>query len=343
MSEQSLLPVVEVTRGKTVESRHHAVAVVVDRHGALVAWMGAPDHFTFSRSSLKPFQALPTVLRGFPDRFGLTDRHVALMCASHSGEDRHVQTAQEILDAIGAKESDLRCGVHIPYAATRTEDAVPGRAGFTQLHNNCSGKHSGMLALAKILGTPFADYLKLDSPVQQLIRAHVAEMLNLTVADMPVGIDGCSAPNYAVPLRALAHGFARLASSAGPTPATDEDCQDACVRIVKAMRAYPEMVSGEGRFDLELSRATKARIFSKAGGEAVQCVGIPERGWGMALKILDGSPRAIPPIVIGILAELGLLSTEESALLEARRRPVVLNHRGTHVGEIRLVGKLVRP
>ena len=329
-------------RGDAVESVHHCAAAVVDKHGALIASLGSPDYMTYSRSSLKPFQAMPTVMRGVPDRFGLKDRHLALMCASHSGEDRHIETAREIMKAIDAREDDLQCGVHVPLHFLYENEGTPPKSAFSPLYNNCSGKHLGMLALARILGCPFEEYLEVDSPVQRLIRERIAMMLDVDATRMPVAIDGCSAPNYALPLRSLAFGFARLAAAAGPKPATDEECHTACARIVSAMRTYPEMVSGEGRFDLDLSRATSARVFSKAGGEAVECAGIPERGWGIAVKVADGSTRAVGPLMVWVLNQLGVLDKTETEALEKYTAPVLKNHRGLHIGTIRMNGKLVR-
>jgi L-asparaginase II len=327
-------------RGNQVESVHFAAAAVVDQDGQLIAHLGSADLVTYSRSSLKPFQALPTVMRGFPDRFGLAEHHLALICASHSGEDRHVRAAREILAAIDAKEDNLQCGVHVPLFHRDNEDPIPARKSFSPIFNNCSGKHSGMLALSRILGLPFEGYLDVQSPLQRLIRAQVALTLGVDPGDMIYGIDGCSVPNYAVPLRALAYGYARLAASVGPKPRTDDECHDACKRIAGAMRTHPEMVSGEGRFDLALAQGTKGRVFSKAGGEAVECLGIPERGWGIAVKIADGTARAVAPVVIGILKQLDLLSRDECATLAKHAEPVLTNHRGIEIGKIRMVGEL---
>ena len=336
------VPAVEVTRGPATESIHICAAAVVDHDGHLIAQLGSAEFETFSRSSLKPFQALPTVLRGFPDRFGLTDRHLAVICASHSGEDRHVNTVREILDVLGATDDDLQCGVHVPLHLRTSDDTIPARDTFSPIHNNCSGKHAGMLALAKILDVPFTGYLDPQSPVQQLIRSRVAGILGLDAEAMPFGVDGCSVPNYLVPLRALAYGYARLAATAGDKPARDEECFDGCHRIVAAMRKHPEMISGEGRFDLNLARATNGRVFSKAGGEAVECVGIPEKGWGVAVKILDGASRAVGPVVVGILDQLGVLSDEERNALDQYIHPVLRNHRGIDIGTMHMVAKLER-
>ncbi|MBD3299232.1 MAG: asparaginase [candidate division Zixibacteria bacterium] len=338
----AFVPTLEVTRGDVTESIHWSAAAVVDHTGRLVAHIGSPDLEIYSRSSLKPFQALPTVMRGFPDLFKLEKHHLALTCASHSGEDRHVQAAQEILDAIGATVDDLQCGGHVPLWYKYTDQAVPAVSEFTAIHNNCSGKHAGMLALAKILGAPFATYLDADSPVQTLIRARVAAMLALDEAHMQSGVDGCSVPNYIVPLQKLAYGFARLAASVGPKPPHDEECNSSCARIVTAMRDHPEMVSGEGRFDLDLARGTNGRMFSKAGGEAVECVGIPEKGWGIAVKIADGGSRAIGPTVVGILSQLGLLNPDELDALKSYVHPNLRNHRRIVIGTMRMVAQVER-
>ena len=340
--KEMFAPAAEVLRGSQTESLHFAAAAVVDREGRLIAQLGSADLVTYSRSSLKPFQALPTVMRGFPDRFGLGDHHLALICASHSGEDRHIGAAREILAAIDAQEDHLQCGVHIPLIYRDNEVPIPARRSFSPLYNNCSGKHSGMLALSRILGLPFENYLDVQSPLQRLIRAQVAQTLGVEPNNMIHGIDGCSVPNYAVSLRTLAYGYARLAASAGPKPRTDDECHDACARIVGAMRGYPEMISGEGRFDLALARATNGRVFCKAGGEAIECAGIPERGWGIAVKIADGAPRAVAPVVVGVLRQLDLLSPAELTALEKLAQPVLTNHRGITIGTIRMIGELVR-
>ncbi|MBI3872952.1 MAG: asparaginase, partial [candidate division Zixibacteria bacterium] len=230
---------------------------------------------------------------GFPQRFGLDSRHLALVCASHSGEERHVRTAQEILAAIGAQVSDLQCGVHVPLLYRPDEGPVPAKSEFTQLHNNCSGKHSGMLALARILNCPLSEYLQVDSVVQRTIREMVAMMAGVDSADLQVGTDGCSAPNYAMPLRALAYAYARLAGAREHAGRMDSDTRQAAIQILNAMTQNPEMVSGTGRLDLAIAEASGRQFIVKAGGEAVQCIGVPDRGWGIAIKIGDGGARAV--------------------------------------------------
>lgn len=331
---------VEIIRANTVESVHYAAAAVVDHTGKLVASIGDPDYITFSRSSLKPFQALPSVMRGFPERFGLTERHLAVACASHSGEPRHTQAAQEILDAINASVADLQCGTHVPIYMTTGDGAIPAKSEFSAIHNNCSGKHSTMLALSQILEAPQAEYLKYDGAVQSVIREVICDLLDLRPDDMTWGIDGCSAPNYSLPISKLATGFARLAWASTQPLERLTDVQRAGAKIARAMMKHPEMVSGVGRFDLELVESAGKTIFSKIGAEGLECVGIPSKGYGVIVKIADGSPRALAPIVVSILTELGVLDEEAQKKLEKSAHPRMKNVRGTEIGTARCVSRL---
>lgn len=331
---------VEILRGGTIESVHHAAAAVVDHDGRVIASLGDPDYVTFSRSSLKPFQALPSVMRGFPERFGLTERHLAVACASHSGEARHTQAAQDILNAINAKVSDLQCGNHIPIYMKGEDGGIPPKSEFTAIHNNCSGKHSTMLALSQILDAPLADYLKHDGAVQRVIRESICEVLGVHSDQMTWGIDGCSAPNYSMPISKLATGFARFAWAASQSPDALNDQQRAGGKIARAMMAHPEMVSGVGRLDLELVEASGKTIFTKVGAEGLECIGIPSKGLGVTVKIADGSPRAIGPLIVSILTELGVLDVEGQKRLNHEEHPRIKNVRGTEVGTARCAAQL---
>jgi L-asparaginase II len=336
----SLVPAVEITRGDAVESVHYAAAAVVDHDGHVVASIGDPHYVTFSRSSLKPFQALAAVMRGFPEKFGLSERHLALACASHSGEPHHTRAALEILQAIGATVDDLQCGTHIPVYLRSDEGNVPPKSDFTQIHNNCSGKHSAMLALAKMLDADLAEYLKYDGRVQTVIRDMIVEVTGADRTKMHWGIDGCSAPNYAMPLSALATGFARYAWAAAQPDEKLSDAKRAGARIARAMMNYPEMISGTGRFDLQLVEAAGRKIFSKVGGEAVECVGIPWKGWGIAIKIGDGSVRAIPPLMTSILNQLGIINEGTQKALAPVAHPKLKNVRGSEIGTARAIVQL---
>ncbi len=331
---------VEIVRGDTVESVHFAAAAVVDQTGKLVASIGDPDYVTFSRSALKPFQALPSVMRGFPERFGLTERHLAVACASHSGEPHHIQAAQEILTAINASVSDLQCGTHIPIYLREDDAGSPPLSEFTAIHNNCSGKHSTMLALSQILDAPLSDYLKYDGAVQSVIRDIVCEVLDIEDSEITWGVDGCSAPNYSFPISNLATGYARLAWAATQPPDRLTDVQRASGKIARAMMNHFEMISGVGRFDLQLVEAASKSLFAKTGAEGVECIGIPSKGLGVTVKIVDGSSRAIAPIVAAILTELGVLDNDTQKRLSRVAHPRLKNVRGNEIGTARCVTRL---
>ena len=266
------VPLAEVTRGAIVESLHAGSVAVVDRQGRVLRSAGDPHHLTFTRSALKPLQALPFVAAGGVEHFGLSSSKVALLCASHSGEPRHAEAAADILARAGCTPADLQCGTHAPrFYDTRGE--VPPPPPYSPLQHNCSGKHSGMLAFCALCQWPKASYLEFDHPVQQAIRQSVSAFTGVAPAGLVPGVDGCSAPNYAVPLSALARAFARLASATD-----DPDYGNAPRMLADAMVAHPEMVSGEGRSDLALIQAGRGDWVAKIGAEGVQAIGVRSRG-----------------------------------------------------------------
>jgi L-asparaginase II len=333
------LPLVEATRDGLVESCHVGVLAVADTRGELAWSIGDPGLRTFPRSALKPFQLLTLVARGGVERFGFTSAELAIMAASHSGEPVHIQAVESVLHKIGAGPDQLACGVHAPLAAEAA--AALSQAGQTPsaIHNNCSGKHAGMLALARLLDAPLDGYIEPDHPTQCAIRACLVAVLGLPLppgkrhaatglplplgegqgeatglplplgqgqgegaTDLHVGIDGCSAPAYAVPLRSMARGFALLAA---PDRAP-ERWRSALATVAGAMRAYPELVGGtSGRTDTDLMRANPALV-AKGGAEGYFCVGHPD-GLGLALKVLDGDPggRARPIAAVAAARRLG--------------------------------------
>lgn len=331
---------VEILRGGAVESRHRAVVAVVDHTGSLIAHFGDPDLVTFSRSTLKPLQALSLIARGGIERFGFEDRHLAVMCGSHSGEPCHTDAVQEILTAIDCLPDHLLCGVHVPFSA-KSGDSVPPRSSFGPLDNNCSGKHAGMLALARILDANIDEYLDYASPVQETIRRSVGRMTGCDENTFATGIDGCSAPNYAFPLSALARGYAQMAHAAGGTGAVDDPIISAARRITLAMRRHPQLVSGTGRLDLALAEATQGQLIAKVGAEAVYCIAVPERGWGVAMKIMDGAGRALGPLVCDIIDQLDLLDRNAQKTLSEFAHPEYRNHRQTITGSARSVAGLI--
>jgi L-asparaginase II len=333
-------PVVEVTRGRIVESIHFGAIAVSDSAGNLLASYGDPETVTFLRSSAKPFQALPFVERGGDEYFGLTSRELALLCASHSGTDEHVAVACGIQAKVGVTEADLLCGVHPPYHEP-TARALESR-GETPKPNrhNCSGKHTGMLAHARLRHLPTEDYIRLDHPVQVSILSAFAEMCGLREDQVEIGIDGCSAPNFAVPLRNAALAFARLCDPVG----LSADRAAACQRITAAMTGNPFMVAGPGRFDTRLMEQVSGRVVAKGGAEGYQAMGLMPGALGagtpalgIAFKISDGDPkdRARSCTGLDILRQLGAISKAEAeALAEFDRQPIY-NWRRIPVGEIR--------
>lgn len=328
-------PLVRVMRGGRVESIHRGHVAVVDATGRLLAWAGEPRLLVFPRSAFKPFQTVPLVESGAWDRSGLGDEALALVAGSHSGTDRHAEVARSILTAAQAEESALRCGSHPPYddataAALRARGEEPA-----PIRHNCSGKHAGMLLLARHLGAPLASYVDPGHPVQRRIFERFAEVLGEAWIDPEPAIDGCSAPTPRMPLSTLAHAFALLASGrdAGGKEAP------ALARIRDAMRRHPEMVAGEGRLDTLLMRALPG-VIAKAGAEGVHVTGIPDRGIGIAVKIEDGTRRALGPAVTSTLEALGLIGAREKDALAQHAGDRLRNFAGLEVGAVRGVVRL---
>ena len=332
-------PLVEVWRGRVVESRHRGHVAAVDGDGRLVARLGQPETVTFLRSSAKPHQTIPLVATGAADRFGLTSPELAVACGSHSGEPVHEQTVAAMLQKIGLDESALKCGAHEPFdretALEMRRRGDPPRV----LQNNCSGKHTGMLALALHLGAPAETYHHPENPVQQLILETIARFSGLTAEEVVRGTDGCGVPVFGMPVRAMALMYARLVA---PDVGLDDQSSLACARIVAAMTGSPALVGGtRERLDTEMMRATAGRIISKIGAEGVYTVGVlPSarwpRGLGLALKIEDGEDRrARPTVVIEALRQLGALEADALEALKPYSSFPIRNHRGDHVGEVR--------
>jgi L-asparaginase II len=326
---------VHVLRNEQVESIHLGHAAVVDARGRLLAWTGEPRVLVFPRSSFKPFQALPLVESGAFARSGLGPAALAVIAGSHSGTDAHAALVQTILDAAGARESDLRCGTHTPYDDATAAALRARRVEPTPLRHNCSGKHAGMLLFARFLGAPIEGYLEHDHPVQRAIFARFHDLMGEPLDD--VGVDGCSAPTPRMPLRTLARAFALLAagvdSSGGPVPAL--------AQIREAMRAHPESVAGEGRLDTRVMRAAP-HLVAKAGAEAVHATGVVGNGDGIAVKVIDGTRRALAPAVVAVLAEAGVLDADALRILAPLAEERLTNHAGLEVGAIRGVARLTR-
>jgi L-asparaginase II len=320
--------VVEVRRGALAESRHRVLAVVADADGAVVAAWGDGQRPIYPRSAVKPLQALPLVESGAADACGLSAAELALACASHGGESVHTCTVASWLGRLGLGPADLECGSHPPYHAATAEALVARGEAPSALHNNCSGKHAGMLTTARQLGEPTAGYVRADHPVQRRIAAVLEEMCRAPVA--AAGIDGCSIPTLAQPLAALATGMARFVAPDGLPPARAA----ACRRIAAAMLAEPGMVAGDGRFCTTLMRAAAGRIVAKGGAEGVYLAGLPARGLGLALKVEDGAPRAAEAGLAALLDWLDALDDGLRVAIAGFAAPRLSNRRGQAVGEI---------
>jgi len=329
---------VQVTRGDIVECVHWGSLAIVDSAGKTLFSAGSPGLYSYLRSSAKPIQAIQVVESGAADHFGLTEKEVAIFCASHSGEEYHTETVMGILEKIGVTEEALQCGTHLPiYGPCATQMVREGRKS-TARHSNCSGKHSGMLTYAVYKGYPVEGYYKPEHPVQQAALAEIAYFAGMKPEDIVCGVDGCGVVVFAMPVYNMAYSFARLADP-DQLPAAKAA---AVKRITAAMRAYPEMIGGTDRFCTDLMTAAKGKVFAKSGAEGVYCVGIPERKIGIALKIDDGNSRGIGAVIVEVLRQMGVLSAAEIAALNKHHNPILHNFRGDTVGEIKAVVDLNR-
>ena len=339
-------PLVEVRRGPIVESRHRGHLAAVDGRSRLVASLGEPETVTYLRSSAKPFQAVPVLTSGAADRFRLTEAELAVACGSHSGEDLHAETVARMLEKIGLDESFLKCGVHEPFDRATAERLRLRGESPGVLRNNCSGKHTGMLVLSRHLGVRPETYDDPAGPVQQAILHAVSQFSGAPAGQIAVGTDGCGVPVFGVAVHAMALMYARLVA---PPESFDEATRDACVRLVAAMTARPELVGGTlERFDTQVMRAGAGLVVSKIGAEGVYTAGVlPCERWpdglGLAFKIEDGEDRrARSTIAIEALRQLGVLDENAFKALSPYASFAVNNHRGEIVGQIRASFRLQR-
>jgi L-asparaginase II len=318
-----------VRRGDRIESTHRVAYAVADAGGAVLHRAGDVLRPVFPRSSVKPLQALPLLESGAAERFAVSERELALACASHGGEPMHTEIVAAWLARIGLDPSALECGAHAPSHETPARQLIEQGRPPSPLHNNCSGKHAGMLTLALHLGAPTAGYVAPDHPVQQRISALLAAMSGASLTSPAV--DGCGVPAHAMPLAGLATAMARLADP-GPTAGAPGRAE-ACARIRAAMAAHPLLVAGSGRA-CSLIMAAAPAVLVKTGAEGVYVAALPERGLGLALKVADGAGRAAVVALMALLARLGALDRSASEALGDLAAPVLRNHAGREVGRI---------
>lgn len=324
----NLVPLIELSRGGITECLHLGAIAVASRHGTLTAQVGDAHWRTFTRSTLKALQALPFMEAGGPQQFGFGSEHIALMCASHNGEDSHVAVARDMLAKAGEGVQTLRCGCHVPLKFSTLEQQPPPGAVFDASYNNCSGKHAGFVDHCVQKGYGLDNYIDPMHPLQRAIRRDVARAVGLTENDLAMGIDGCSAPNYAMPLWRLAYGYARLASGA-----QDAEFGNSFAQLSSAMTQHPGLVSGTGRNDLAFMQAGRGDWVSKVGADGVQVVGSKSRGEAFALKIIDANKPALFAASVEVMEQLGWLDDAQREALKPWRAQPIINCRSLQVGE----------
>jgi len=327
---------IEATRGELVESFHRVSVAVVDSTGRLLASSGNPAAATWWRSAAKPFQALPLVADAAADRFGLTDEELALICASHSSEPRHLEVVAGLMEKVGIGEQDLSCGPHTPLSSAVAQAVARGSATPTPRWSNCSGKHTGMLALAKHHGWPLPGYHAVGHPVQERILDEIERWSGVERSAIGLAVDGCTAVCFGLPLRAMALAYARLGASRNPVPR----------RIVQAMMTHPFLVAGTARLCTDLMTSWPGRIVAKVGAEGIYSAALPAQGWGIALKVEDGENRSASLALLEVLRQvLERLAPADAVVLTAaplreHARQTIRNTRGVVTGELRPAGTL---
>jgi len=318
---------VDVFRGDRVESRHRGAVAIVGSGGRLVLALGDVDTPVYPRSAVKALQALPLVESGAADVFGLSEEELAIACASHSGAQVHLHAVEGLLAKANLRDRDLACGPHWPLSEVTSRALLRAGRRPRAIHNNCSGKHAGMLAASVHLGWDPHGYETAEHPLQVMIARILSETCGVPLEPSDMGIDGCSLPTYAMPLRAMAHGFARFGTGAGLSP----DRARAAKRLMDACFAAPVLVAGEGRLDTKVLRGLPGEAFTKGGAEGVHCAVLPKLGLGIALKVDDGGKRGAERLLVEVLAAL---LPKAGTVLADERAGAIHNWKGRTVGRL---------
>ncbi len=321
----------EAVRGNWIENRHRGAFIIVDAEGEVIASGGDVERAVFPRSAIKSMQALAIFDRHAVDKFHHSDKELALACASHHGEDEHVGNVASFLDRMGLSSADLECGAHMPTNGRAREALRAAGLEPSPLHNNCSGKHSGMLSVALAMGVPTAGYVDREHDVQKAVRAAVEYIIGEDLTEDRCGTDGCSIPTWAAPLRAWARGFARMATGRG----LDSGHAAGAQALFDAATTHPHLVAGTGHLDTLVMEAFKGRLMQKGGAEGVQCGAIRDKGWGYALKCDDGNMAASHAMVAALLLEYADPDEAQREVLQRFARQPTKNVRGAVVGELR--------
>ena len=329
------IPLIEHTRGNLPEIVHPGAIAVVHSSGQLLRSAGDPQALSFTRSTLKPFQALPFVQGGGLKHFDFNQKQTALLCASHNGEEMHVAQVDEMLRKVGQSYKTLQCGCHVPLRFSYGGLNAPKDLQFDERHNNCSGKHTGFLGYCVQHGLPLADHLSPAHPLQQAIYKSVLQATRADAAQLVAGTDGCSAPNYAMPLHNLAYAFARLASGG-----QDSELGEAFEPLRDAFVAHPEMISGTARNDLAFTQTGRGDWITKIGADGVQVIASISRQEAIAIKVISGNMPALYAAAVVAMDQLGWLDALQREALSAWAPQPLLNARGVQTGEIRAVFQL---
>jgi len=329
-------PLVAVMRGNHPGSIHRGIVAVVGASGATILTVGNEGQRVFLRSAAKPFQVIAAVLCGAIDRFGITGRELAVMCASHNGEPRHVEAVISILEKIGLDQSYLRCGTHAPLNQEAAAERWREHLEPSPACNNCSGAHAGMLVACQAMGWPLEQYGNPNHPLQRQTRQILAAFAGLNQTDIEIAVDNCAVPTFRLPLSRSAQAFARLATGEG----VPDDLTGAAGRVVMAMTSNPEMVGGEDRFDTDLMSAARGTIVAKGGAEGYQGAGLAPAALGFAMKVTDGASRAIPPVAMRVLEHLGAIDPPQADELWRYREPELRDLMGNMVGSLKPVFQL---
>lgn len=325
-------------RGDLVDLTHIGHVAVVDYTGKILYYYGNPHRVTFARSSAKPIQAIPVFESGAVDAYGITDKELALLCASHSGESFHVDAVRNILKKAGLTDQYLQCGVHYPLASYVEEKLKSKGLEPETVHCNCSGKHSGMLITAKYLNEDMDTYYKAEHPVQQRILKTIAEVCEYDEEKIITAVDGCGVPVHAMPLYKFAQGFAKLSKP----EVLGKEREQFVRRLTEAMTAYPEMVAGTGRFCTDLMKVCGDRLFAKSGAGAYYAVGLKDQGIGITFKVEDAKKGIVYAMVLEVLKQLNVITEANLKALEEYYILREKNHKGEIVGYTKTQFELIK-
>jgi len=324
---------IEITRGDVVETVHRGDVVVVNTEGDILFQYGDPEKYTYWRSAAKPIQAFNVILSGAADKYNFSDDEIAIMCASHYGEPFHLKTVKSILTKIGLSEEHILGGTVTSLNPEYALKLAYDHADLNSMYTDCSGKHAGKLSICQHKNYPLETYKELSHPVQQAILKVIAEIADVNTKDIAIGIDGCSVPVHALPLKNMALAYARLANPENLSNAYKETSE----RIFKAMVNEPEMISGTNGFCTDLIAASHKKLVGKVGAEGVYCVGVKDKGIGIAIKMESGNMDVLPPAVISILKAFDVLTEEELDSLSKYNPISNTNDLNQKVGEVKAV------